>query len=664
VFFTKKLEGMLNGQNTKTPHVMRINLIIVKPMKVMEDIVLGKRQIKYLLLFINILFNYQVIHSKDLMQNISTSIEYHKLDNSGENGVIHITVFSNVNIMDSKIEIISPDFVHLDQTNPIWHGIISKGKLLEFVTEIRISEFSDFKIKAVISGHSENCGKINLTSYMFFLWNNNEFQTTTSNKDERNSRPEMLFKLIPKGQNPFNCLTSRSTLKNDFSETLSADSIIIKGSVQYADSSNSLQPLMYGLVELLSKEPSGLKILHRTSTDYSGKYKIEIVQDSSLYGQDAYVRISTKGMAGYPEGSTGMVEVLDEIFKEPYFAVSDPFTIRSDLSGALNLDIIINESVDWGACSVFEHIVHGWLLTKEELGINLEKVVALWPSSYSTYSDTIRVLQSDRWDRDVVLHEYGHFVDQQYHITKTPGGDHFFDENLSNRYDEETAKKLAWGEAWADFFSVGIQYAETKDSYYDDTEDINMHVNLDGPIKHPGTDCEAAVAAILWDIFDEANEPFDSLSLGIQPIWKLVSISGPISDIDHLITLWTQHDLGYLDEINAIYSEYTRNAPVFVDTYRPTLPEDLALENYPNPFNSETTIQYTISKDGWVHLGIYDILGRKIKTLVNEKQEAMKSHTTKWYGRNENSLPATSGIYYAVLQVNDKRCVRKLLLIK
>ncbi|HQF42810.1 MAG TPA: hypothetical protein PK073_07830, partial [Ignavibacteriaceae bacterium] len=61
------------------------------------------------------------------------------------------------------------------------------------------------------------------------------------------------------------------------------------------------------------------------------------------------------------------------------------------------------------------------------------------------------------------------------------------------------------------------------------------------------------------------------------------------------------------------------------------IPDEYSLEqNYPNPFNPTTTIRYDLPKDGLVQLEIFDIIGRKITTLVNSHQSA---------GRYEVNLP-------------------------
>jgi len=76
------------------------------------------------------------------------------------------------------------------------------------------------------------------------------------------------------------------------------------------------------------------------------------------------------------------------------------------------------------------------------------------------------------------------------------------------------------------------------------------------------------------------------------------------------------------------------------------------ISNYPNPFNSSTTIEYYIPDIGarptQVQLFIYDALGRKVATLVDDRQYPGK-HRTSWDGRTDNGTPAASGIYFAKL---------------
>jgi hypothetical protein len=74
-------------------------------------------------------------------------------------------------------------------------------------------------------------------------------------------------------------------------------------------------------------------------------------------------------------------------------------------------------------------------------------------------------------------------------------------------------------------------------------------------------------------------------------------------------------------------------------------------QNYPNPFNPTTTIQFSLPSETEIFLGISDILGRKIKTLVNAKYQAGR-YEVRWDGKDDNSIMASSGVYFITLQAN------------
>jgi len=82
------------------------------------------------------------------------------------------------------------------------------------------------------------------------------------------------------------------------------------------------------------------------------------------------------------------------------------------------------------------------------------------------------------------------------------------------------------------------------------------------------------------------------------------------------------------------------------------------LNNYPNPFNSSTTISYDLPQPGKVTIDIYDILGRKVQTLVNGHQQA-GSHSLIW-----NADGFSSGVYFYKLQAGEYCEAKKMLLLK
>jgi hypothetical protein len=80
--------------------------------------------------------------------------------------------------------------------------------------------------------------------------------------------------------------------------------------------------------------------------------------------------------------------------------------------------------------------------------------------------------------------------------------------------------------------------------------------------------------------------------------------------------------------------------------------------NYPNPFNPATTIDYSIPKTSLVTIKVFDILGREVKTLVNEEK------TSGNYSIKFNESGLASGVYFYRLQSGDFVSTKKMLLLK
>lgn len=100
---------------------------------------------------------------------------------------------------------------------------------------------------------------------------------------------------------------------------------------------------------------------------------------------------------------------------------------------------------------------------------------------------------------------------------------------------------------------------------------------------------------------------------------------------------------------------------------KPILPTDFTLnQNYPNPFNPETTIEFAVgsgSANKQVRLVIYNLLGEKIATIINEPLAAGK-YTYKWRGANQDGETVASGVYFYRLTVGDQSQTKKMVLLK
>jgi len=107
---------------------------------------------------------------------------------------------------------------------------------------------------------------------------------------------------------------------------------------------------------------------------------------------------------------------------------------------------------------------------------------------------------------------------------------------------------------------------------------------------------------------------------------------------------------------------YNRGALPYIQTSiaeNEIMPENiLLLTNYPNPFNASTTISYNLIKSTAVTIEIYDMLGRKIETLINSYQPA-GYHSIMW-----NADRAASGIYFYKLTAGESVQTGKTILLK
>ncbi|SFV65125.1 hypothetical protein MNB_SV-12-1647 [hydrothermal vent metagenome] len=120
---------------------------------------------------------------------------------------------------------------------------------------------------------------------------------------------------------------------------------------------------------------------------------------------------------------------------------------------------------------------------------------------------------TDEYDDHIIIHEWGHYFEDQFSRTDSIGGPHGSGEALDIR--------LAFGEGWGNALS-GIA---TDDPFYFDTsgygQSTGWYMDLEGGAqKHAGWFSEGSVQRILYDLYDKTNESHDKTSLGFGPIYK------------------------------------------------------------------------------------------------------------------------------------------------
>jgi hypothetical protein len=147
-------------------------------------------------------------------------------------------------------------------------------------------------------------------------------------------------------------------------------------------------------------------------------------------------------------------------------------------------------------------------------------------------------------------------------------------------------------------------------------------------------------------IFDEQNHPTSAESLKVDQQVQLVAQAN-------------QSQLEILT-LRIVFS----GTSTTISENPSTLPQEFTLEqNYPNPFNPSTVIRFAFSQAGQARLTIYDILGRRVRTLVDGVRPAGEQLVT-WNGRDEAGAVAASGIYFYRLEFNGRVQTRKLTLVR
>ena len=96
-----------------------------------------------------------------------------------------------------------------------------------------------------------------------------------------------------------------------------------------------------------------------------------------------------------------------------------------------------------------------------------------------------------------------------------------------------------------------------------------------------------------------------------------------------------------------------------------TTPTEFALlQNFPNPFNPETTIGYELAESADVTLQIYNVVGQVVRTLMAAEPQSVGRYQVRWDGIDDRGTPVSSGIYFYQISAGKFQDVRKLMLLK
>jgi hypothetical protein len=118
-------------------------------------------------------------------------------------------------------------------------------------------------------------------------------------------------------------------------------------------------------------------------------------------------------------------------------------------------------------------------------------------------------------------------------------------------------------------------------------------------------------------------------------------------------------------ESQPVFVEFTPNMELRkVDLLFQNLPQEFGLaQNFPNPFNPVTNIQFMLPEAADVQLVVYDLMGKTVRTLVNGSQTAGYK-TVVWDSKDESGIPVSAGMYIYELRSGSYSAIQKMVLLK
>ncbi len=117
-------------------------------------------------------------------------------------------------------------------------------------------------------------------------------------------------------------------------------------------------------------------------------------------------------------------------------------------------------------------------------------------------------------------------------------------------------------------------------------------------------------------------------------------------------------------QINLIAQWIDEGAGNSLSTNDVYMPKEYTLhQNYPNPFNPSTIISFSLDKEEFVSIDIYNMTGKHIISLMNGKKK-VGTHNINWSGKDKNDALITSGQYFYQLRTSSSSTVMKMLFIK
>ncbi len=235
----------------------------------------------------------------------------------------------------------------------------------------------------------------------------------------------------------------------------------------------------------------------------------------------------------------------------------------------------------------------------------------------------------------------------------------------------ETDTTLSWGSAIGDFNGDGysdiavLNSQPTKFELWKNEGSGNNWIKIDLEGTLSNRDAVGSLIEIHW----EKRKIIRSTHCGISYLSQhsdIITVGlGAAALVDSIVVNWPAggRDVRYNLATNQVVHILESNASVGIGDAPLAIKDFELLPNYPNPFNPSTNIQFNLIKSAAVQLDVFNLQGKRVKTLVSETLSA-GSHTVVWDGKDQHGKSVTSGLYIYKIKVGNLAAARKMILLK
>ncbi|MCZ2115618.1 MAG: hypothetical protein LC131_17575 [Anaerolineae bacterium] len=320
---------------------------------------------------------------------------------------------------------------------------------------------------------------------------------------------------------------------------------------QYQDQLGSAVPVHHVLVEMREEDTFSDDSYGYTVTDAYGNFKFNFCDDDGLF--DDELELYFRVCAEVRDGNTLIASIKNIDAQKLY--CWDSGVIESE-GGDVDFDLTVYKigQTEASVFNIADAAYWGWRYWNNNTAASpvMDRAVNIFwqggagrTGSFYNRGRTAIVIaddpsSTDEWDDSVIIHEWGHFADNQFSCYQNPGGAH----SLPGVNAGMNATRLAWGEGYPDYYQAvarSLMPGSAALSFYVDPSGPTVDLENMRAVTAADTD-EGAIAAMLWDFADAANDGQDTVNHGhaaIQRVYTTADFQGNTQcDARRFLQVW------------------------------------------------------------------------------------------------------------------------------